>query len=436
MRDGTSICTLAAALLAALGIVPLAAQAATIIVTTAGDSGTAADCTLRQAIVSMNQGATTSTGCSGNGTFGASNTINFATAAFPNGGTNTITLAGGVLVSNVNLTIDATANGNVTIDANHVSSVMKTAYGSSLNLSHLTLRNGNSAYGGGIDAGAITGGGSSIVMSNSTLSGNSATYKGGGISIGIGSSLLLKNSTLSGNSAPKGGGIYSNGPIALTDSTLSGNSASLGGGIFSNSGAAMAYSVTLTRSTLSGNSASNQGGGIRSYSNHVTVTLTNSTLSGNSAPVGAGICSTAGGLTLTNSTLSGNTATTSSGNSGGIYIALAGTVFTANNSIIGGNTQPHGLDVNRYPDAGANNLIAFNPKLSPLADNGGPTQTMLPQQDSGVINAISCTNAPPTDQRGMIRPDPASSNMATPCDAGAVEANSIPDEIFGDGFGP
>lgn len=435
MRCETSISTLAAALLAALGTVPLAAQAATIGVTTTGDSGTAADCTLRQAIVSMNQGATTGTGCSASGIFGTGNTINFNTAAFPNGGTNTITLASGALVINASLTIDATANGNVTIDANHASSVMKTAYSSSLDLNHLTLRNGNSGFGGGINAGATSGGGSSLVLTNSTLSGNSATYQGGGISIGTGGSLVLTNSTLTGNSAPKGGGIYSLGPIALTDSTLSGNSASLGGGIFLNS-ASTGNSVTLTRSTLSGNSASNQGGGIRCYSNFVTVTLTNSTLSGNSAPVGAGICSTAGGLTLTNSTVSGNLATTSNGNSGGIFISVGGTVFTANNSIIAGNTQPLGLDVNRYPDTGANNLIGFNPKLGPLADNGGPTQTMLPQPDSGVINAIPCTNVPPTDQRGMIRPDPASSNLATPCDAGAVEANSIPDEIFSDGFGP
>jgi hypothetical protein len=61
---------------------------------------------------------------------------------------------------------------------------------------------------------------------------------------------------------------------------------------------------------------------------------------------------------------------------------------------------------------------------------------MLPLPGSPVVNAIACTNAPATDQRGMIRPDPGSATLATPCDIGAVEANSIPDKIFANGFEP
>ena len=59
---------------------------------------------------------------------------------------------------------------------------------------------------------------------------------------------------------------------------------------------------------------------------------------------------------------------------------------------------------------------------------------MMPQPGSAAINAISCSGAPVTDQRGDIRPDPASSLLAKPCDIGAVEVGSTPDEIFASSF--
>ena len=53
--------TLALAL--ALGTVPLAGLAATISVFTTDDAGSATDCTLRQAIISMNTSSVSGTGC-------------------------------------------------------------------------------------------------------------------------------------------------------------------------------------------------------------------------------------------------------------------------------------------------------------------------------------------------------------------------------------
>jgi cysteine-rich repeat protein len=90
---------------------------------------------------------------------------------------------------------------------------------------------------------------------------------------------------VSGNSAGRGGGIfnhyYSDGPITLTNSTVSGNSASQeGGGIFN-----YYEPVTLTNSTVTGNSAG-EGGGIFSVSGPVTLTSTivaNSPSGGNCA---------------------------------------------------------------------------------------------------------------------------------------------------------
>ncbi|HQL77500.1 MAG TPA: hypothetical protein PLU91_04820, partial [Verrucomicrobiota bacterium] len=97
---------------------------------------------------------------------------------------------------------------------------------------------------------------------------------------------VVSNCTLSGNSAEAGGGARGG---TLNNCTLSGNSASYGGG---------AYSGTLNNCTLSGNSASDYGGG--AYKG----TLNNCTLSGNSASSGGG----ASFGTLNNCTLSGNSA--------------------------------------------------------------------------------------------------------------------------------
>jgi hypothetical protein len=61
------------------------------------------------------------------------------------------------------------------------------------------------------------------------------------------------------------------------------------------------------------------------------------------------------------------------------------------------------------------------PKLGALANNGGPTQTRLPQLGSPLIDAILLASCPDgasgisTDQRGVSRP------QGTGCDIGAVE---------------
>ena len=270
MRREVSISTLAAALMAALGVAPLATQAATISVTTTGDAVADPGCTLRNAIVTMNNGSTPGSG-EGNcrngasGTFGTNDTIDFDTTAFPSGGANTITLgsSGPLSITAYHLTIDASANGSVVIDAHHASREMYDSANNfgSLTLNHLTLRNGTApndckglSVGGGICIPYA-----SLTLTDSTLSNNSASYGGGGI-FAITGGITLTNSVLSGNTtAGKGGGVLSTfrtGSVTLINSTLSGNSALSGGGIYS--GASI---VMLTNSTLSANSALNGKGG-------------------------------------------------------------------------------------------------------------------------------------------------------------------------------
>ncbi len=394
---------LALALSLGLGVAPLAGMAATIIVTSSSDAGSTATCTLRQAIVSMNTGSVAGSGCVNSAAqgFHTNDAINFDATTFPNGGANAITLADDsastLSISDTTLLIDATANGQVTIQppsgaTQNFKLISAYQLSGALTLKNLNLSNGRNT---GLYAPHANG---HVTLNNCAVSGN----RGNGI-IAKGS-LVLVNSRASGN---LGSGIVSGTYVALFDSTVSGNYGGIaGGGISGQKGV-----IKLSNSTLSGNSASH-GGGIWSQGD---ITLTNSTLAGNSASYdGGGIYVEGGSVTLTNSTISANGAVTS----GGGIQSFTPSGPLAINSIIAGN-NPNDLRGVGGPAAGSSgNIIGGNPKLDVLADNGGSTRTMLPLIDSPALDAIPCTNAPATDQRNVARPQGAQ------CDIGAAEATA------------
>lgn len=76
------------------------------------------------------------------------------------------------------------------------------------------------------------------------------------------------------------------------------------------------------------------------------------------------------------------------------------------------------------------NFFGTDPQLGPLADNGGPTRTMLPAVTSAVLDEGNpgCCAGLTTDQRGLPR-----IVNGTP-DMGAVERQYPEDIIFRDGF--
>ncbi|HST09558.1 MAG TPA: right-handed parallel beta-helix repeat-containing protein [Terriglobales bacterium] len=277
--------------------------------------------------------------------------------------------------------------------------------------------------------------GANVTLSNVTIR-NGLAANGGGISNGA--TLTVNNCIISGNYAgTSGGGIYSSGTLTISKSTFSGNGASnTGGGVYIYSGTA-----TINNSTFSGNSVSplplhrnrSSGGGI---SNGGTLTVNNSTISGNTVggvAYGGGIHNY-GALTISNSTLSGNSA----GAGGGIYI-YSGTA-TLQNSIVanspsGGNCfgtmTSNGYNLSSDNSCNINNAGDLNntdPKLGPLQNNGGPTQTMALPSGSRAIDAgnpSGCTNGRghllTTDQRGQARPDKEDSGG---CDMGAYESQN------------
>jgi uncharacterized repeat protein (TIGR01451 family) len=264
----------------------------------------------------------------------------------------------------------------------------------------------------GFQGGGISNGGT-LTVANSTLSGNSA-INCGAIDNFAGGPLTVANSTISGNSASgAGGAICTQGSgTTITDTAFSGNSADSGGGIFVNAGF-----LTVTNSTFSENSAGGfGGGGIR---NQGILTVTNATFSGNSTTGDGGGIRNAGVATVTNATFSGNSAS----GGGGIHNA-AGTLTLRNtivaNSSSGGNCSGAITDGGgnlQYPgmDCGAT-ITSADPMLDPagLQDNGGPTLTIALQPGSPAIDT-AVPPCPPTDQRGVLRPQGAG------CDIGAFE---------------
>jgi hypothetical protein len=395
------------------------------------------------------------------------------TAAVSN---DTINIAAGMYVENLNvtknLTLSGAGAGATIIDGNHANRVVTVSGIFTVSISGVTIRNGNaSTNGGGIFASA----GSTTTLNNSIVSANTAADGGGIYSIGT---LTLNNSVITGNQTTEGpfndgGGIYSsNGTLTLNNSTVSNNTADSSGGGISGSGSNLTLSdstvsdntavdsfsggidietgsLMLTNSSVSGNAAANgYGGGIRN--NAGAVSLTNSTVSDNRSGRGGGFFAENGGtIILTSSTVSGNTAIRfyGGGGSGGGISSYSSTI-TMTNSILAGNTSSNyyanceGTTItsqgfNLVGDVDGCTLTPttgdkvgtpanpIDPRLGGLKNNGGTTDTSAPQAASPALDAIpngtnGCGTTITADQRNVIRPQGAG------CEIGAYEANGTP----------
>ena len=279
-------------------------------------------------------------------------------------------------------------------------------------------------------------------------SGNSQSGNGGGIDND--STLSITNSTISGNSAGLGGGINNAGDLTVNNCLVSDNSAIGTSSVDGDGGGIDTYNngiVTITESTISNNTASFTGGGIENDDG--TLTVTESTISGNSSGFGAGICNDSG-TTVVDSTISGNLASNmgggvwndgtlaindstialnnvaNAGYGGGVYVS-SGTA-TLDNTIVALNTSGTGTSADdidgTVTSASAYNLIGTggsgglsngkngnqvgvaNPLLGSLGNYGGPTETIPLLPGSPAIGAGSNALIPAgvtTDQRGLPR---------------------------------
>jgi CSLREA domain-containing protein len=411
-----------AALLGFFAFVARATPPVVITVNTLVDEITPGDglCSLREAIINANDNAQTFPECAA-GT--GANAITFSISG-------TITLGSTLPAITDDVTIDGGAQ-SITVSGNNSVRVMIVNSGKTLTLLKLTIANGLST---GAAGGGIYDDGGTVNVINSTFSGNSASGDGGGI-LNNGGTVSVTNSTFSGNSSSTGavGGGISNengGTVNVTNSTFSGNSAGhQGGGIFNFGGIA-----NVANSTFSGNSVSNSGGGL--YNNSGTMNVTNSTFSGNNGGFAGGGLLNADTLNVTNSTFSGNSA----GRGGGLVNDIGTTTLKNTiiaNSTSGGNcnnTATLTADSHNLADdgtcGGATVATSAQINLQPLANNGGPTQTMALGPGSVAIDAgdESACAAPPVnefDQRGVTRPRDGDGDGIAICDTGSYEAPAL-----------
>jgi hypothetical protein len=282
----------------------------------------------------------------------------------------------------------------------------------------------------GCDVTSNRAGGSGGGMSNSgqaTLSGcnfssNSAGAQGGGISVYAGSLTIERSSVNADSSGNLGGGlaVFGVASLTMTDDTVSGCTAVNGGGVF-NQG-----TFVMKNCTIAGNSAMN-GGGLNNNPGNIA----------KSEPTNLYLME----AVLAACTISGNTA---SQTGGGIYNGIADAEHSLpvglTDTIVAGNNGPEGPDdidgFGSFGVGGSNNLIGTggsgglfrgdnllnvaDPALGPLADNGGPTETMALLPGSPAIGAGVGTLATgvTTDQRG----DP----LDSPPDIGAYQLTPTP----------
>ena len=268
---------------------------------------------------------------------------------------------------------------------------------------------------------------------------DSAEEGGGGIAyagdklIGVGETAALENSRVRDNKAKgQGGGIDSRGDglLSITTTTISGNTAAIGGAIHHVGDAPL----EVTRSTLAGNFAES-GGGVFSDGDG-EATIENTTVSTNRAGQFGGGVLVSSRLTLRSSTVASNTAASGGGiNNGGGDLVGDGLVFLANtivaNSPTGGNCAGTITSLGGNIDSGdtcqlreLSDQPGTNPRLGPLADNGGHTQTHALLQGSPAQERAHCDElvaCPPVDQRGVVRP------IFFTSDIGAYESDLPPE---------
>ena len=335
-------------------------------------------------------------------------------------GTYNLTIAGtgenAAATGDLDITDDLTITGagaaTTIIDGGALDRVLHILGGNTVELSGVTVRNGNPGSnrdGGGI----LNSGGSTLTINDSTVSGSTAT-SGGGISSD--GTLTVNNSTISGNTATSdgfgGGGIVDNGggTVTINNSTISGNTAQPGAGLGGGGGIGKwGGTLTINNSTISGNTVGNSGGGF--LVSGATAIVNNTTISGNSAGTTASGIFNGGTVSL-------------------ITTIIADTGTECSGSIAAITSLGHNLSGDSSCGlAATGDLQNTDPLLGPLQDNGGPTFTHALLAGSPAIDACdnNVLNAPlslTTDQRGEAR-------LQGPfVDIGAYEAFAPPELRF------
>ncbi|MCI0747523.1 MAG: LamG domain-containing protein, partial [Verrucomicrobia subdivision 3 bacterium] len=258
-----------------------------------------------------------------------------------------------------------------------------------LNSELAVLRSPVAVHGGGLPAGVtVVGSGGSRILSVSA-----------GVTVEL-RDLTFTGGTGGGTDMPQhGGALFNRGALTLRRCTFAGNSTSYGGVLFND----FTGTLVLDQCTLSGNSAIAEAGAI--YHRGVSMLAHHCTISGNQAPAfGAIYNDDSIPVSLNNTILAGNTG------SNGADLHNRGTLTRIGANMLAGYVQ-FGVGSSTGPAAITSTLL-----LAPLANYGGPTQTMPPLPGSPAIDGCTSGTSFGTDQRGQPR------IVGAFADIGSVEA--------------
>jgi hypothetical protein len=403
-----SLALLALAAVAILGLASAASAAAqTYTVSNLTDSGAENDGSLRGEVKAAN-------GNPGPDTIG-----------FAPGVTGTITFAGAGIVINGPLDIEGPGAGLLAIQQTAARRVfeIEPSGGEAVKIARLHLAGGTAPESGTHPGkgGNIFNAGAALTLENDLITGGSAE-EAGGVASWEGPT-TIRSTTIAENFATFIGGVATGAegkPWSIVDSTVAGNESLFYAGGLGTEGPGL-----LAGSTISGNIAGTGGGGASFgfQTEAGTTVVRNSTIAENQAEEGAGVLVYGEGadtVAIEDSTIAGNIADLAGA---GLVIEPGTVVVTLLDTIVADNIGA-GLpsDLGAEPGhlsaafslvgdpAGTNlaepvpgsDLYGVDPKLGPLADNGGPSETMLPAANSPVVNKGGGPLS--SDQRGDPRP--------------------------------
>jgi hypothetical protein len=262
--------------------------------------------------------------------------------------------------------------------------------------------------------------------------GDAGTNFGGGVLVREGA-LSLDGVEITGNAARLGAGIFNMGTTQIVDSVIWGNSAEWrGGGISSASLSAGGFPTTtlvVDSSTIGPNTAELLPKELE-LSNAGSATLTNVTVS-HADPLQPTVDINNEDVVFDQVTVRGELTPYSF--SGADTLVFSNSAIEYCNLI--GSPLPviSRLGVNASANAGcafaAAGGIEAPLALNPLADNGGPTPTLLPLPGSPLVDAADDVRCAAFDQRGVARPQDGDGIGGARCDIGAVEGAPEPGAV-------
>lgn len=354
-----------------------------------------------------------------------------------------ITLTSDIVLPQANLTVLGRDRFALTLHGNRTNRIFRHTGTGTLRISRLTLAYGRFASGNGFGGCLYSDGSVELLRSRvhhceAWGQGGLEPIAGGGGVMAWGDVLLaytsvFENRAESGDAF--GGGVATQARLTLFRSQVYNNQAGYGGGAWADDSVSATYSIVqnnsafhdggginarenllLNKTTVSGNYASWDGGGVYVLGDGVA-RVVDSTISGNRASNESAAAFIRVQTEITNSTIAFNHEEPFPGD--GCWGTVSVGTLRLQSSIVAGNTcsESPAWDINGFIDLGANvtgadNLVgssnlplpadtlSANPRLAPLAWNGGPTRTHALLSDSPAIDRGNNVRNRLYDQRG------------------------------------